>query len=249
MKKFIWVAAIGLVLSAFASASAASKPQGLSQRVLLADYSLDTTPAQRAEAIRIVEEMADLGSAERGMVAAAPFQSSALATIDWPILHTFVPKQSDPNSYYTRIDLQQQADSLKQRAKRLFGRQSDVQGTDLLGGLLAASELFAAEPAGPKTLVVNSNMWLFSRSDRLFLKQHPLTTGQIPRAIARLDRAGKIARLRGVCVYVVGGGLDPRRQIPNSTQVSLRSFWQAYFRQAGAHLVAWTPTPNVDPSC
>jgi hypothetical protein len=243
-----------LIISVFVLATAtattgASATTALSQRVLLADYSLDTTPAQRDEAVQIVEEMADLAAAERGVIAAAPFQASALATIRWPILHRFTPKPSDPNSYYTRLDLSQQADGVKQQAKNLFGHQSRIQGTDILGGLIAAGELFTSGPTGPRTLVLASNMWAYSKADGLILKKQQLGPQQIARLIGKLARAGKIAQLRGVCVFVIGGGLDPSRQIPNARQVSLRSFWKAYFARAGASLRAWTPTLDAAPSC
>jgi len=237
-----------LIMVAIVAGSSLAASQ-LSQRVLLADYSLDTTAAQRAEAIRIVTEMADLAASDRGMVAASPFQTSALASVTWPILHTFRPKTSDPNSYYEKLDLAQQADAVKRQAKKFFGRQSGVPGTDILGGLLAAGELFASEPAGPRTLVLNSNMWAYSKADDLVLKARALSAPEIKRLISKLGRAGKIAKLTGVCIYVVGGGLDPRRQIPNGIQISLRGFWRAYFAKAGAVLRAWTPTLDSEPSC
>ncbi len=221
----------------------------LSQRVLLADYSLDTTAAERKEAQQIVGEMANLAAADQGLVAAAPFQASALATVDWPILHLFVPKASDPNSYYRQLDLQQQAEAVRRQAHNGLGKVSGVGGTDILGGLIAASELFASEPPGPKTLVVASNMWAYDKADGLELKYQRLSATQISHLVTKLDRAGKVAQLRGVCVFVVGAGLDPRRRISNAIQVSMHSFWAAYFVRAGAKLRGWTPTLDSEPSC
>jgi hypothetical protein len=229
-------------------AANASLPS-LSQRVLLADFSLDTTAAQRREAEQIVGEMADLAAADHGLVAASPFQASALSTIDWPILHRFVPRASDPNSYYQHLDLQQQAAAVKRQLRQRFGHQSGISGTDILGGLIAASELFASEPAGARTLVLASNMWAYDKADGLELKYQRLDQAQISLLIGKLARAGKIARLKGVCVYVVGAGLDPERRIPNAIQISMRSFWAAYFARAGAKLRGWTPTLDAEPSC
>jgi hypothetical protein len=249
MRKIFTTLSLVVVFAIVATTSGAAAIAVPTAGVLLADYSLDTTAAQRAQAVQIVGVMADLAAPERGLIAAAPFQSSALATIDWPILHRFIPKPSDPNSYYVRVDLRQQAGQVKRKAKALFGRQSHVQGTDLLGGLLAAAELFSSQAAGRRTLVLDSNMWLYDPPDHLALKQRPLSQGEIAPTIAKLARAGKVADLRGVCVYVVGGGLDPRRQIPNATQISLREFWQAYLRRAGATLRAWTPKLDTEPTC
>lgn len=238
-----------VVLVVSAATDTVSARTAVSQRVLLADYSLDSTAAQRAEAVRILGELADHAAAERGMVAAAPFQTSSLATIDWPILHRFKPSPSAPNAYYARLDLAQQAEVVKRQARKLFAHQRGVQGTDVLGGLMAAGELFATEPTGPRILLVVSNMWGLNRADGLILKKQQLSSAQIGRLIDRLAQAGKVAQLRGVCVFVVGGGLEPRREIPNAIQISLRAFWKAYFARAGAVLRAWTPTLNSEPSC
>jgi hypothetical protein len=243
----ILLALVALVVSM--TAAMASAGTRLSQRVLLADNSLDSTAPERAEALRILGEMADLAATDQGVLAAAPFQASALATITWPINRRFTPDPSDPNSYYRRLDLAQQAKQIKTQAKTLFAHQSGVQGTDIIGGLIAASEFFASEPTGPQTLVINSNMWAYSPADGLMLKERQLTRAQIARLIDRLAQVGKIARLPGVCVYVVGAGLEPGRQIPTSVQLSMKSFWQAYFARSGATVRAWTPTLDVEPSC
>ena len=237
------------ILAFSTSVAGATRTKSVSQRVLLADYSLDSTYAQRQEAIRIAGAMADLSSKEEGVLAAAPFQSSALATITWPILHRFKPSPSAPNDYYKKLDLARQAANVKKLAKNLFGRQRKFQGTDLLGGLLAAAELFASQPSGSRTLVLNSNMWAYSPADGLILKKRALRPLEIARLIGRLARAGKVADLRGVCVYVVGAGLDPEREIPTDIQISMRSFWRAYFAKAGAVVRAWTPRLVAEPSC
>lgn len=246
----VTLAAAVLATSAVSIATNGRSSEAMpSKRVLLADYSLDTTSAQRLEALRIVGQMADLAAADRGLVAAAPFQASALATITWPILHRFRPKPSDPNSYYTKLDLRHQADVVKRQAQKLFARQTNIAGTDILGGLMAAGELLATEPSGPRVLVVASNMWAYDKADGLVLKYQAFTPAEITRFVNNLARSGKVAALRGVCVFVVGAGLDPSRQIPNATQISLRSFWKAYFARAGATVLAWTPTLSTEPSC
>ncbi len=238
-----------IVRTADSTGRATGATSAFAQRVLLADYSLDTTIAQRREARRIVGEMAALAAVDHGLVAAAPFQASALASIDWPILHRFLPKASDPNSYYRQLDLQQQADAVQRDARRQLGHQSGVSGTDILGGLMAAGELFASEPPGPRTLVLSSNMWGYDKADGLELKYQRLDPAQISRLVTKLDRAGKVAQLGGVCVFVVGAGLDPTRRISNAIQVSMRAFWAAYFARAGAKLRGWTPTLDTEPSC
>lgn len=243
------VAIIATLTIAITVVSTSTAVTGVSQRVLLADNSLDTTAAARAEAVRVLGVMVDLAAAEQGVVAAAPFQASALATIDWPINHHFTPASSDPNSYYRKLDLNQQAATVKGQAKALFARQSGGQGTDIIGGLLAASELFASEPAGERVLVLASNMWAYSPADGLILKKQALNRRQITRLIERLAKAGKIARLQSVCVYVIGAGLDPHRRIPTAVQLSMRAFWHAYFTRAGAGIRGWTPTMDSDPSC
>jgi hypothetical protein len=249
MMALLALAALVIASAGCTFATGKGSSAGVSQRLELVDISLDSTAAERSEALRILDGMIDLAAADRGVVAAAPFQWSALATITWPIDHQFEPDPSDPNSYYQRLDLARQAEQVKARAKTLLAHRSSQPGTDLLGGLLAASEYFASQPAGPRTLVLSSNMWAYSPSDGLILKKRALSPAEIRRLITGLARAGKIAQLRRVCVYVVGAGLDPGRQISNSIQLSMRAFWQAYFARSGAVLRAWAPTLDVEPSC
>jgi hypothetical protein len=246
---FALVAALVIGSTGCAFSTGRGGAAGVSQRLELVDVSLDSTAVERAEGLRIFDQMIDLAAADRGVVAAAPFQWSALATIDWPISHRFSPDPSDPNSYYQRLDLARQAEQLKAQAETLLTHRSSRPGTDLLGGLLAAGEYFASQPSGPRTLVLDSNMWAYSPSDGLNLKKRALSPAQVRRLIAGLVQAGKIAQLSGVCVYVVGAGLDPGRRISNSIQLSMRSFWQAYFARSGAILRTWTPTLDAEPSC
>jgi hypothetical protein len=243
------IVALGTAAAGYTLQSKKSASTGVSQRVELADASLDSTTSERAEALRVLDQMIDLAATDRGVVAAAPFQWSALATIEWPLSHRFAPDPSDLNSYYEKLDLGRQAAQLKQRARALFARRSNRPGTDLLGGLLAASEYFASQPSGPRTLVLSSNMWAYSPSDGLNLKKRALSRPEISRLISRLAQSGRIARLSDVCVYVVGAGLDPGRRVTNLIQLSMRSFWQAYFARSGAVVRAWAPSLDSEPSC
>jgi hypothetical protein len=252
LKKVALLSAIAALVVASTGCTFSTKTSvstGVSQRMELVDVSLDSTANERAEALRALGQMIDLAAADRGVVAAAPFQWSALATIDWPISHRFAPDSSDLNSYYEKLDLTRQAALLKRQAKAVFAQRSIRPGTDLLGGLLAASEYFVSQPSGPRTLVVSSNMWAYSPSDGLNLKKRALSRAEIRALIDRLARSGKIARLNGVCLYVVGAGLEPGRRITNSIQLSMRSFWQAYFARTGADLRTWAPTLDSEPSC
>lgn len=244
----IIVAVVAIVLALVATG--ASTAGGTTPSwILLGDNSLDATRQQRAEAIKILGEIADIAAEEQGTVAAAPFQTNALATVTWPIDHLFVPSPKAPNSYYRKVDLARQAEAVKRAAKRLFERQQKIQGTDIIGGLLAASFKFASQPPGPRTLVVASNMWAQSKDDGLALKKQVLSARQIQALVKRLSRAGRVADLHGVCVYVVGAGIDAWGQQPTSVQLSMRNFWIAYFAKTGASVKAWVPSLNVVPTC
>ena len=92
-------------------------------------------------------------------------------------------------------------------------------------------------------------MWAQSPDDGLFLKRQVLTLKQIHALVDRLARAGKVAQLADVCVYVVGAGSDALKSEPTSVQLSMRSFWLAYFARARANVRAWVSTLDDDPSC
>ena len=222
---------------------------GVSQRVELVDVSLDSTSG-RASGGATDPRRDDRSRRRRpgcGRCGAVPVERSC---------HDRLADQSplQPRSVRPELLLPEARPRPAGRAdeaagKALFAHRSSRPGTDILGGLLAAGELFASQPAGSRTLVLSSNMWAYSPSDGLNLKKQALSRAEITRLVARLARAGKVAQLSGVCVYVVGAGLDPGRQIPNSIQLSMRAFWQAYFARTGALLRAWTPTLDSEPSC
>ncbi len=246
MSKRLLSIGFATVAAALALAGAASSDSGSTPTwVVLADNSLDTTAAQRSDAIAIVRAAADQASHDKGVLAAAPFQGNAFA-LRWRIDHRFAAH--DLNSYYEKVDLMKQAEAVKQAASALFAHQDKRQGTDVIGGLLAASDKFRGEPDGPRTLVLVSNMWAQSPDDGLFLKKQALSGKQIRALVDRLARAGKVADLAGVCVYIVGAGTDAWGPHPTSAQLSMRKFWAAYLGRGRANPPPPAPTAHAVPS-
>jgi hypothetical protein len=102
-------------------------------------------------------------------------------------------------------------------------------GTDLLGAIRFANELFGAGPPDSrKILVLCSDMRHVTRGLNL----------ETPRMVAAatmltVQQKNLVANLAGVTVYVVGANADERRV---GEWESLKAFWMAYFQKAGATL-------------
>ncbi|MGO9010631.1 MAG: vWA domain-containing protein [Bryobacteraceae bacterium] len=111
------------------------------------------------------------------------------------------------------------------RAARL---RPSARGTDIIGSLFLAGEIFRNEPRGsPKTLVIFSDMRNATRALNLEAR-HPGTADSI---LAALKAQRRTADLTGVTVYVVGangGGRDI------GDWQAVKEFWIAYFGRAGA---------------
>lgn len=103
------------------------------------------------------------------------------------------------------------------------------RGTDILGALQIAHELFSSEPGrgGRKVLVIFSDMR--NATPTLNLEAPHLET--VDSMLKKLERRAEIADLTGVTVYVVGangGGKNIR------DWQMIKEFWIGYFERAGA---------------
>lgn len=103
-----------------------------------------------------------------------------------------------------------------------------ARGTDIIGALHLAGELFRKEPRGAhNTLVIFSDM----RNATPMLNLEAPHLESVDSMLKALERHAQVADLTGVTVYVVGangGGRDIRGW------QAVREFWIAYFAKAGA---------------
>lgn len=214
---------------------------------VLGDNSLDASANDLAQAQLAVRRASELAAPEGGRVVAATFQNHALAYIAWPLDHTFGFDSFVPagNTALQRADLRRQISSAVTQAARIFNRQQrrGVEGSDIIGSLLAAGQVFRSDPAAtPKIVVLASNMLDVSPSDGLEMTRQRLSRTFVERSLSRLVADRAIADLTGVCVYVVGGGLGTDHPLSTANELGLQSFWTSYFARANARVVAWTPT-------
>jgi hypothetical protein len=104
---------------------------------------------------------------------------------------------------------------------------------DVLGAFLRAAVIQEAVPGVPTDLIAVSNMrhvgnrYDFEKSGGLF-----------PDTLERVARDGLIPSLRGVRVSALGVDAEGWSE---QRWLTLRNFWQAYFRKSGAELVMYTP--------
>lgn len=120
----------------------------------------------------------------------------------------------------------------QQRAAALI---PNARGTDILGGLFIASELFRNGPAGARNvLVLFSDMRQVTRE----LNLETPHTHRVDPLIAAVQARRLIADLSGVTVYVLGANADEKQTIAQWN--ALKQFWVAYFMRAGAHLTEYS---------
>jgi hypothetical protein len=110
---------------------------------------------------------------------------------------------------------------------------SRSQQTDLLGSLIVASQLFHSHTGGANVLVILSDMRHETRS----LNLERFSTVPSQAALKKAESAHLVADLKGVDVYALG--VDGAGKSVAYWD-SLRNFWQAYFREAGASLRAYS---------
>lgn len=105
--------------------------------------------------------------------------------------------------------------------------------SDHFGALARAALEFAERPVNQKRLIIFSDM---RQACRGFNFEQPLKDPL--GVLAQVQHQGFISRLDGVQVWALGvdtAGID------EAHWASLKTFWQEYFRQAGAQLVAFSP--------
>jgi hypothetical protein len=106
-----------------------------------------------------------------------------------------------------------------------------ARGTDVLGGLFTASELFRAGSAGARNeLFLFSDMRHVTRE--LNLEAPGILHVDALMAVARARSL--IANLNGVTVYVLGANAREKQSMGEWN--ALKQFWSAYFAKAGANL-------------
>lgn len=109
-----------------------------------------------------------------------------------------------------------------------------AQGTDVFGALLVAGALFQKAPnGGRKVLVLYSDMRHVTIG--LDLESPAIVRGDA--LLAVVGRRGLLADLSGVVVYVLGADAAGKRV---TQWESLKQFWTAYFKKAGATLSGYS---------
>ena len=169
---------------------AAAAPAGRALVVVLGDNSLDASASDLRQAQEAVALGAKIAQMNGGRLVAATFQGQALAQIQWPIDHIFIPDPSLPaNSKLRADDLARQVTDMDAAARRLFDAHNrrGVEGTDVVGSTIAAAEVFRSDPAAtPKILVLVSNMLDVTPADGLSMTRQRISGPFVRSALRRL---------------------------------------------------------------
>lgn len=120
----------------------------------------------------------------------------------------------------------------EQRAAKL---KPNSRGTDILGALLVASDLFRnSPPSSNKLLYIYSDMRHVTRELNL---ETPRTL-RIDPIIQAVQARSLVAELSGVTVYILGANAEEKHAIVQWN--ALKQFWTAYFMKSGARLAEYS---------
>jgi hypothetical protein len=209
--------------------------------VVLVDRSLDSTAEVRLNGVKAIRLAATAAIGPKGKVYADGFTANALASLTFPIFADFSqppPGFVGDNPRLIKLARDAQVAALVAKASRLILPQLRVRGSDMFGALLAAAQ--GPLSAGGRALIVlESNMLVWSPEDGIFFTDSAPRRSQLPGLLDRLAARGRIPRLRGACVLVVGAGRLDDRAIGTTRYLAVKRFWQAYFARAGANLAGW----------
>jgi hypothetical protein len=143
------------------------------------------------------------------------------------LLKRELPHDKGPLKFQDRIAIAkvQAASELRRLA---VSSPHSIPHTDIFGALVVGADILSQAP-GRKVLILFTDM----RQSTNELDFERATTISQTQALATVERRGLLARLRGVEVYALGvDGAGKSVAYWNS----LRDFWEAYFRKAGANL-------------
>jgi hypothetical protein len=231
--------AAGLALLVATAGCKPTPPPARAAVVVLVDLS---GSVRKPEMIHLYERSFDAAVqqlAPGDVLLVAPVTAASEMTLDLPIREELpAPKPPNDNPAVVKRLREQAARKLKARLPdiekrfRAWLEQPDrkILNTDLFGAFSIAQRLFASYPERPaKVLVVLSDMVQDSPAHNFTHER--LSSGRTKTLLAALRDAGQLPQLDRAQVHVVGASAG------NSARFhSIRDFWLAYFKAAGATL-------------
>jgi hypothetical protein len=151
---------------------------------------------------------------------------------------TFVPMLNDTTPPEPGVLTEPiEAESLKVRFNRsidtkvnaLFSGSNYSSSTDILSSLSIMKGLFPQDSSFRQVLVIFSDM--IHETRELNLDRRKLNSSEIPELVAQLKADGHIPHLPRSSVYVIGAYSSDQEKYR-----TIRSFWEAVFKEAGMDL-------------
>ena len=144
--------------------------------------------------------------------------------------------------------MQLREDAAKIRAKfyrsfsQLSVRHIDRKRTEIISAVVASAWRFRDDPPGTeKVLIILSTG--FEQSGLLNMGDVSLNLRtESPYVLEALRRRGLVPSRLGVKVCMIGITAGQNGLVDTNTALAVRSFWDSYFRAAGAQLVDFSPT-------
>jgi hypothetical protein len=113
-----------------------------------------------------------------------------------------------------------------------------AKGTDLIGFLRAAGQIFEGFAPGAERVLV---VWSDGLQESSLLNLSKLGDGDATGIVERERKAGRLPRLAGVNVYFVTGPSLEAAGFDSERILRLERFWRLYLQASGARLRSYSP--------
>lgn len=144
------------------------------------------------------------------------------------------------------MQLREEAAKIRTKFHHAFSqlamRRIDRRRTEIISAVVASAWRFRDDPRGTeKVLIILSTG--FEQSGLLNMGDVSLNLrAESPYILRALRRRGLVPSLVGVKVCMIGITAGQNGLVDTNTALAVRSFWDSYFRAAGAQLIDFSPT-------
>jgi len=180
-------------------------------------------------------------ASKQGVLWATTADGATISHSLWSVQGRVFKPTLDDNQLLAKAELKRQAESLRGDDRRLMSVQGRG-GSDLLGALQVAAQLFRDYPNRPRNLVLLTDGGITADGVNL-LRRAPTRPGARARLLKRLRADGRLPDLSGSAgaqprVWIGGIGHGSDGSMTPQTSRNIIAFWEALIPAAHGQLVS-----------